>query len=458
MIPSQLYLVGLAFLICTSMSPAAATTAASTAQEPANKPLVTDVRRLPRWYEKRWITSADNQEEARKEQANTNCAAVGDTIEIQVVNLDNFLTSTPDKRHWPRELVPYLDGIPLPKTYPCGVTHDHTDPARPLTRLVYLLDYPQDTKENWVKLLRGSARDIEVTVGLESGQRVSTQVQSFRLVRVLVQLIVPAFVGVVLILLVFLFLAKRTDIIRDPSAPRRPDNTRPYSLGRSQMAFWFFIIVASFLFLLIATGGSTQTLNPQVLVLMGISASAGFGALVADRINPDTADPGENVPAVNLNQPRAKIVLALRAQQAQQAQLQREMELKQAAQGAVGDEAARKHNADEIASLTQAIKRIDTQVAYFEVPAWRAVFIDLLTEHGSVSFHRFQMAGWTVILGVIFVIQVVADYAMPAFDATLLGLMGIVGTTYVGFKFPTPQATSSTSAHTAGGAARTPGT
>src|SRR5207248_1669208 len=39
---------------------------------------------------------------------------------------------------------------------------------------------------------------------------------------------------------IFIYLALRTTILRDPSEPARPDGLPPVSLGRCQMAFWFF--------------------------------------------------------------------------------------------------------------------------------------------------------------------------------------------------------------------------
>ena len=62
---------------------------------------------------------------------------------------------------------------------------------------------------------------------------------------------------------------------------------------------------------------------------------------------------------------------------------------------------------------------------------------DVLTDGmGGVSFHRFQMFAWTIILGIIFVTEVYQELSMPEFSATLLGLMGISSGTYLGFKFP----------------------
>ena len=64
----------------------------------------------------------------------------------------------------------------------------------------------------------------------------------------------------------------------------------------------------------------------------------------------------------------------------------------------------------------------------------RGFLNDMLNDAGGVSFHRFQMFVWTLVLGVIFIASVYKNLSMPEFSATLLGLMGISSGTYVGFK------------------------
>jgi ABC-type Mn2+/Zn2+ transport system permease subunit len=61
---------------------------------------------------------------------------------------------------------------------------------------------------------------------------------------------------------------------------------------------------------------------------------------------------------------------------------------------------------------------------------------DLLADGDGISFHRFQIVVWTLILGVVFVWSVYRDMSMPEFDASLLTLMGLSSGTYVGFKWP----------------------
>ncbi|HRP29599.1 MAG TPA: hypothetical protein PLG77_14295, partial [Burkholderiaceae bacterium] len=64
-------------------------------------------------------------------------------------------------------------------------------------------------------------------------------------------------------------------------------------------------------------------------------------------------------------------------------------------------------------------------------------WLDIVSDTNGVNFHRFQMAAWTAVLGVIFVHDVYVSLAMPEFDNTLLGLLGISSGTYLGLKVTT---------------------
>ena len=59
---------------------------------------------------------------------------------------------------------------------------------------------------------------------------------------------------------------------------------------------------------------------------------------------------------------------------------------------------------------------------------------DVLSDDHGVNFHRFQMFAWTLVLGIIFLHEVWANLAMPQFNGTLLGLLGISSGTYLGLK------------------------
>jgi hypothetical protein len=78
-------------------------------------------------------------------------------------------------------------------------------------------------------------------------------------------------------------------VIREPALPVREDGLAPVSLGRCQMAFWFFLVASAFIFLWLITGrGDLDTINSTVLGLIGISAGTALGAAL---ITSNTADP-----------------------------------------------------------------------------------------------------------------------------------------------------------------------
>jgi hypothetical protein len=65
-------------------------------------------------------------------------------------------------------------------------------------------------------------------------------------------------------------------------------------------------------------------------------------------------------------------------------------------------------------------------------------FTDILSDAEGVSFHRFQLLSWTIVLGAIFAVGAYRDLAMPVFDTTLMGLLGLSAGTYLGLKIPEP--------------------
>ena len=61
---------------------------------------------------------------------------------------------------------------------------------------------------------------------------------------------------------------------------------------------------------------------------------------------------------------------------------------------------------------------------------------DLLSTDAGASLHRVQFALWSIVLMIIFIVTVYDTLAMPQFDPSLLGLMGISSAAYAGMKIP----------------------
>ena len=381
-----------------------------------------------------------------------------DVITIWVKHLKSWLNDPRYEGQFPKnakvsDLIPYLNDVPLKGIHPEQAfplppdTDSKEDPQ--VHYLRFTLSRTETSKDAWTQILNRPhfTKPMKVSVGFENGYEMlptyvlptaATSLNRF------VFTIIPPFrfwVGVVLILgafAIFRYLARRTDIIRDPKGPLRPDKRLPFSLSRAQMAFWFFLVISAFFFLWVIIG-DTDTLNSSVLGLIGISASTALAAAFVDSGKPPTAVSKSDLPAVNPSGPRWKIrgeiggLVTKAKKELQQLEKERDDTDPTAKHKLAANAAAQTAKRKQIADLQR-------QLDYLEWPFWKGPLYDLLTEKdtgtGVVSFHRFQIFVWTIVLGIMFVANVYNQLAMPQFSATLLGLLGISAGTYVGFKLP----------------------
>ncbi|UII33677.1 hypothetical protein LVD17_07580 [Fulvivirga ulvae] len=80
-----------------------------------------------------------------------------------------------------------------------------------------------------------------------------------------------------------LVLCRKTSLVRDKST--QPLKTRAFSLSRSQLAWWTFIILTSYLFIYLVTG-ETDLLNFTAVTLLGISAGTTAVGTTIDSTEP----------------------------------------------------------------------------------------------------------------------------------------------------------------------------
>jgi hypothetical protein len=218
-----------------------------------------------------------------------------------------------------------------------------------------------------------------------------------------------AAIGVVLFLLVlFISVAFRTDILRDPTRRLRSDLNFPFSLSRLQMAFWLFVVVSSFLFLFVATQKVT-VLNVTCLWLIGIGSGTALGAAII-------------TPGDTNNQISANKAIQLKAEEDRKRlralqQKKRRGETLEAAQQA------------ELETLEKVPR------SYSGFTSLRQMLMDVISDDTEgVAIYRFQMLAWTIALGFVFIFKVAVDRSIPTFDVATLGLLGISSGTYLGFK------------------------
>ncbi|MGA2445813.1 MAG: hypothetical protein ABSG50_10350 [Opitutaceae bacterium] len=310
-------------------------------------------------------------------------AGLGDRLVVGVENLSDLLAQAKKERH---EIILYLDGLPLRGVYPESI-----DLIR--NELRFELRRSDAARPTWAALLGKPThfvRNVSLSVGLEDGHPVDTAVQgrnSFRLVVVHGSWLL-ACLGLLALIFIWLWVwGRKSQMLRDSGPDPGDGRLRPYSLAKTQMAFWFFLIVSAFVIIWAITG-SHDSITESVLVLMGIGSGTALGVAVQDKGKEHSS----------------KVLKELDELRSQRAAL------------AAGTDTT----------------EIDAKIKE-KTPASVHFMTDVLTDADGISLHRFQMFVWTLVLGVIFIKEVYCNLAMPEFNATLLALMGISSGTFLGF-------------------------
>ncbi len=345
-----------------------------------------------------------------------------DILEFRIDNLEKWAETRE-----PMKLVPYINGRAIKGNYPEEL---HIDRGR----VIYHLEITPANKDIWVDLLGapdGMRRAVTLSVGLEDGSAFDSIHE--RGSEIPLTIISPvygltALVVIVLTLGLLLWLARNTNIVREPGPPPTPGRRRPYNLGRAQMAFWFFLIYASYLSIWLVTD-ALDTITASLLALMGISAGTALGEAMIDS-GKDSAKTNQ----------LHDLLAEKEAVEQGISQTQLDLDAIGAAPALVADQANRDVLNRQLVDSRTRLGQIDQQVRTLESQQSATVsggFLrDILTDSSGYSFHRFQIFAWTIVLGIIFVSSVYNNLTMPEFSPTLLGLMGLSAGTYIGFKFP----------------------
>jgi len=363
---------------------------------------------------------------------------LGERLAVEITHPDGEIANTEKFKF--ESLILYLDERPLADHHPKPCL----DPASGQCegdKAILLFELKRDhskkeSRDVWSSLLGSPLslnRTVSVGVGLPTGERipiesgVSTDINLEMLGGTL---LTTAIVIFFLSLILFLWCCERSDIIRQKRRVGIPTGERPpYSLGKTQMAWWFFLVLGSYLFISVATL-NYETISAQALVLIGIAAGTGLGAIAID----SGKDDNDNVELTNAQ-------VALKNLDGRLRELEDERNTLKAIASPDATQAARLAVlAGEIAEIPEKQRELSETIKKFQDTqsgtGSKNFFIDLVSDGASVSFHRFQNVVWSVVLGMVFLFQVWQGLAMPEFSATLLALMGITSGTYLGFKFP----------------------
>lgn len=200
---------------------------------------------------------------------------IGSELTVEVQNL-----STWSVNHDPEKLVLFLNGRALKGLYPEQVN-------LAANKLLFHLRRTPEARVVWNDLFHEPvpSRAVSLSVGLvEQGafDTVLDYEHPATLIVVPPRVTIIAAGSFVVALALFFYLARTTNIMRLAVAGDVSPKRRPFSLGRVQLAFWFFVILASYVYLWLVTG-DFDTIGPSHLALAGISGVTALGAEVVAR-------------------------------------------------------------------------------------------------------------------------------------------------------------------------------
>jgi hypothetical protein len=328
----------------------------------------------------------------------------------------------------PSKLVPFINGRAIRGNYPEEI---HTS----LNRLHFHLEITPENKEVWTDLLgapEGTRRPVTFSVGLENHSPFDSAFdQNHALPLTVISPVygVIAFVVVLVTFILLIWLARTTNLIREPGPCPVPGKLRPFNLGRTQMAFWFFLVYASYMTIWLITD-ALDTITPSLLGLMGISAGTALGEALIDSGKVNARD--EQLQSLTAE--KQSLEQSIPELQSQLADLSARTTLTPA--DTSNRDSLNKQLQDKRMRLAEITQQIQALTPSDAAGVSKGFLRDILADSSGYSFHRFQIFAWTIVLGIIFISSVYNNLTMPEFSATLLGLMGISSGTYIGFKFP----------------------
>jgi hypothetical protein len=346
-----------------------------------------------------------------------------DLIQVHVENLSEWADKNDASK-----LVPYLNGLAIRGNYPEEIHASKN-------RLHFHLSISPENKSVWVDLLgapEGRRRPVAFSIGLENDSPFDSSFDHSNMLPLTV--ISPlygvvALVVVIVTLFLLIWLARTTNLLRESGPCPVQGKLRPYNPGRTQMAFWFFLIYASYTTIWLITD-ALDTITPSLLGLMGISAGTALGEALIDS--------GKDTTRVeqlqSLTAEKQSLEQGIPELQAQVAELNAKSAL--TLEDTSNRDSLNKQLQDNRTRLAEINQKIAGVTPAASAGVSKGFLRDILSDATGYSFHRFQIFAWTIVLGIMFVSSVYNNLTMPEFSATLLGLMGISSGTYIGFKFP----------------------
>lgn len=202
----------------------------------------------------------------------SNRAILGDYIELHVHGLKYLIDSVACGQK--DSIILYLNNYPLRELHPVTTNLDY---AADTGSFVFYLDrkVPSVIQLNPYFYSIMSAPSMRVSAGVKDKPPLSSDVIiTVRMVgRTFMFVTIAMFLGVIIL---FVIVSRRSNILRAGAS-----KTAPFSLAKSQLAFWTVLVSFSFLYLWLVNG-EMPVLPESVLILLGISLATTSGGFYID--------------------------------------------------------------------------------------------------------------------------------------------------------------------------------
>lgn len=366
---------------------------------------------------------------------------LGQTIGLGISGLAEHLDETDRDA---KTLVPFLNGQPLTKLYPSGISRE-TD------FVWFYLERTNDSKDAWLDVLRPRFDSWSVPIRVSAGfedqapfpitYRDELRFTIFPWWRLASWLTLLAILAIIIA-------AYAPELLRD-------SNGATYSLARTCFVFWTFIIFVSFGFIWSITWDH-NTITGSAVLILGIAASTTLGAVLIDAgkepnedlVAQQRIDASRRVASMaELKASIDELKTSGDALQAVMSEVKNDVESfaksTSASPVSADAQALMTRTDEELTRINSLVKRIQAS-SLVPAPSQNRVqrslaglgkfFTDLLKDKNGISLQRFQIFIWTIVLGFIFVVSVITNLAMPTFSETVLLLLGVGSGTYLGLK------------------------
>lgn len=373
---------------------------------------------------------------------------INDRLELQVRNLRALIDAKkcPEQSKCNKNIALYFNRMKISEASTISLEEGKQDGA-----IEFVLKYDSknsEIKQNWTSLLGAPipeffakdekdglpkpgffTRPINVAIGLDDGTKWIPFEKAIegKPLYIMLEQVNPVkfwiFIAFLIVMIIFICVYRPLhgalkEALSD-IGPKPQTGTKPWSLARCQMAFWFVLVTVSYVSIWVTTG-ALDAISDSALALIGIGTVAALGSVAID-VSGD------------LQAKRNDLEQKLLGMQEEAQGIEQELQQNQAL---TPDQ--RKYKERLLHALQHNQIQIEEKILrIIENNPSQEFLKDILNDpDGDAAFHRIQIVIWTLILGIIYIYSVWETLAMPEFSPTLLALQGLSAGAYLGFKIP----------------------